>query len=68
MLQISEKIGHEKHRFWNNYQHFMKRGYTQLFIKKAPSRRPFVALHGRHVHFRHASGVHVFARFKELLQ
>jgi hypothetical protein len=34
MLQISEKIGHEKRRFWNNYQHFMKRGYTQLFIKK----------------------------------
>ena len=34
MLQISEKIRQKKRRFWNNYQHFMKRGYTQLFIKK----------------------------------
>ena len=34
MLQISEKIRQKKRRFWNNYQHFMKRGYSQMFIKK----------------------------------
>ena len=41
MLQISEKIRQKKRRFWNNYQHFMKRGYTQLFIKKGHPRGCF---------------------------
>ena len=48
MLQISEKLKHKKRRFWNNYQHFMKRGYSQMFIKKRhPRGMPISRMFGK---------------------